>query len=102
MLDVDLALPLGLLLNELLTNAIKYAFPGEAKGKIEVKLKQQPPYILVEVADDGVGISKDLDWKNTETLGLKLVNSLTTQLEGTLKLDNSQGTRFKLSFPFSI
>ncbi len=102
MLDVDLALHLGLLLNELLTNSIKHAFPGEDKGKIEVKLKHQPPYILMEVADDGVGIREDINWKNTETLGMQLVNSLTTQLEGTLHLDETQGTCFKLRFPFSI
>lgn len=98
MLDVDVAMPVGLILNELISNSLKHAFPDN-KGKIELKLKEVSSRVLIEVIDDGVGISDDLDWRNTNSLGLQLVNNLTRQIDGSIEMDNSQGTHFSISFP---
>ncbi len=100
---VDAAIPCGLIINELVTNALKYAFPHESKGTIAIRLKalsadpDQTNYLLT-VEDDGVGIPLDLDFENTETLGLQLVNILVRQLKGRASLDRTGGTHFKIEF----
>jgi PAS domain S-box-containing protein len=102
-LSVDLAIPCGLVINELVTNAMKYAFPENRKGIINISLKEgNQENLVLTVVDDGVGIPADFDLVNTHTLGLKLVNSLVTdQLGGTIELDRTHGTAFKIVFPGS-
>ncbi len=99
LLGVDTAIPCGLILNELVSNSLKYAFPSNRKGEILIHLYKDAgdKYTLV-VGDNGVGIPKDLDYRNTESMGLQLVNTLSEQLEGNLELHNSGGTRFELTF----
>ncbi len=98
LMDVDTAIPLGLILNEIITNSLKHAFV-EKEGTIKVHLKSSDEEIQLEVADNGVGMGEDIDWRNTESLGLQLVNSLTKQLEAEIELDTTSGTCFKLFFP---
>lgn len=100
---VEAAIPCGLIINELVTNALKYAFPHDSKGTIAIRLKalsadpDQTNYLLT-VEDDGVGIPADVDFENTETLGLQLVNILVRQLKGRVSLDRTGGTHFKIEF----
>lgn len=91
-------MPLGLILNELITNSIN-AFPNNLEGniKISLHLKRDDEYML-KVGDNGVGFPKNLDFRNTESLGLQLVNSLINQLNGTIELDRRRGTTFKIKF----
>jgi len=98
-LDINTAIPCGLITNELVTNSIKYAFIVGVSGTIKVDLKWNygNQYILI-VSDDGRGLSKDIDFENTETLGLQLVNSLTKQLDGYIEIDRENGTKFKIIF----
>ena len=98
-LDVNTAVPLGLIVNELVSNAIKHAFPNEARGKIAVGLERLAggKFRLV-VSDDGVGFPEGLDFRNTESLGLQLVTMLADQLEGDLLLERDAGTKFVLTF----
>ena len=96
-LNIDTAIPLGLIINELITNSVKYAFP-KSEGTIIIKLKSLPEQMELIIADDGMGISKDIDLENSKTLGLKLVNTLVDQLEGKLKLNRDNGTEFKITF----
>ena len=96
-LNIDTAIPLGLIINELVTNSVKYAFP-ELSGKIFVELKSNNDLLELTIADNGIGIPEGVDLENSKTLGLQLVNSLVTQLEGELKRDLSNGTEFKIIF----
>jgi PAS domain S-box-containing protein len=100
-LDINTALPLGLLVTELITNALKYAFPEGRKGRIEISLREEKNHWILSVADNGVGFPEGLDFQNTTTLGLQLVNALVTQLSGTIALSKDQGSVFKIIFPKS-
>jgi two-component sensor histidine kinase len=98
-LNLDYSIPCGLIVNELISNAFKYAFPEGRKGKIDVIIKKLHNFVEIIVADNGIGIKKEIDIKNTETLGLQLVASLVEQLDGTLLHKNlKQGTEIKITF----
>lgn len=98
-LDINRAIPCALLLNELITNALKHAFPLNQPGKLTIILEKRPRgkyYLLVE--DNGVGLSPEIDIEKAETLGLQLINDLTVQLGGQLKVYRNQGTAFEVVF----
>lgn len=97
-LDTNTAIPLGLIINELLTNSLKYAFPNDKKGKITIELNKNDDKFTLIIKDDGIGFPSDLDYKNTETLGLELVNSLTQQVNGNMELISADGTEFRITF----
>jgi two-component sensor histidine kinase len=133
-LDIDRAIPCGLIINELVSNALKHAFPPppifpptggdrggasppvggiegglpppeetEAAEKVNhvcISLSpQNQTQIVLTVSDDGVGLPPDVDWQNTTSLGLRLVNMLNRQIQGTLALDtDSKGTTFSVTF----
>ncbi|MBZ2164575.1 PAS domain S-box protein [Methanobacterium spitsbergense] len=96
-LNIDTAIPLGLVINELITNSVKHAFP-KSEGTITIKLKSQPENMAITIADDGIGLPKDIKLENPEKLGLQLVQSLVNQLDGDLKLNTDNGTEFKITF----
>ncbi|MCG2738797.1 MAG: sensor histidine kinase, partial [Syntrophaceae bacterium] len=99
-LGIDMAIPCGLIINEIVTNSLKYAFPENRTGRIAVSLKKGSNQELeLVVSDNGVGIPEGLNPINTSTLGLKLVTNLVQdQLDGKIELDRSQGTTFKITF----
>jgi two-component sensor histidine kinase len=94
--DINTAIPLGLILNELISNALKYAFPKGKGGEISVSIRREEKTLTVIVRDDGIGIPPDFDWQNAPSLGLRLVNSLVDQLDGTVELDRASGTKFTM------
>lgn len=94
---IDTAVPCGLVINELVTNSLKYAFP-EGKGSIRIEFKKIKDKFYLIISDDGIGMPENIDMENTGTLGLKMVSSLVDQLDGTLKLDVTNGTEFKIIF----
>lgn len=96
-LNIDTAIPLGLVINELVTNIVKYAF-NDMGGTITIKLKSYPNGMELIIADDGIGLPEDIDIENSETLGLQLINNLINQIDGELKIDNADGTEFKIFF----
>jgi two-component sensor histidine kinase/CBS domain-containing protein len=100
-LNVDTAIPCGLIINELISNCLKHAFPslGNKDNKICIKIDSSPDnqFTLV-VSDNGIGLPPELDFQNTESLGLELVCSLAEQLEGNIELDRNHGTSFKITF----
>jgi two-component sensor histidine kinase len=99
LLDLDYAVPCGLILNELMTNALKYAFPNGRNGSIWIELHTGPNNtISLRVADDGVGLPVDFDFLKNKSLGLQLVNSLVKQVDGKLEVENSAGTALQVSF----
>ncbi|MBI3599870.1 MAG: sensor histidine kinase [Nitrospinae bacterium] len=117
---MDTAILLGLIINELVSNSIKYAFPphpashlrgedkepalsrargeGERKGEIVIDLHSDNNKFTLNVRDNGVGLPEGLDFKNTKSLGLQLVNTLTEQIRGTIEVDRRKGTEFRISF----
>jgi len=97
-LSINSAIPCGLILNELISNSLKYAFPEEREGEIKITLRGIEDKIELVVSDDGIGVPEDLDLQNVESLGLQLVIALVKQLEGTIKLERNGGTTFKITF----
>ncbi|OCQ96918.1 histidine kinase [Nostoc sp. MBR 210] len=99
-LNIDQAIACGLIINELISNSLKHAFPNEQKGNITITLEKIPNHIKMSIQDNGVGIPNDLDWKTTSSLGLSLVYDLVTeQLEGNITLERNHGTVFNIQFP---
>ena len=98
-LGLDTALPCGLIITELVTNALKYAFPGRPEGIIYVSLgtSDDGNYQLV-VWDNGIGMDENFDVSKATSLGMRLVRMLTDQLNGSLVVDSSQGTRIMVTF----
>jgi PAS domain S-box-containing protein len=95
-LSIDTAIPLGLMINELISNSLKYAFPGGREGDISVTVQRQDHTLTILFKDNGAGIPQDFDWRNAKSLGLRLVISLVEQLEGTIELDRTAGTAFTI------
>jgi len=100
MIKIDFAVPCGLIINELVTNSFKYAFPDGRQGKIQISVKSNDNNMIqLSISDDGVGIPKDMDIRNTKTLGLELVTSLAEgQLHGEIILNREKGTEFQINF----
>jgi PAS domain S-box-containing protein len=101
-LGLDAAIPCGLIINELVSNSLKHAFPAgckSCKGEINIQfLRIDDNKFMLSVSDNGIGISKDKDFRQTESLGLQLVRILTDQLGGTIELSRRFGTEFKIIF----
>lgn len=98
-LSIDAAIPCGLIVNELVSNCIKHAFPEGKKGEICVDIHSgDDNRFTLTVHDNGVGFPRDLDFRTTKSLGLQLVVTLTDQLRGTIGLDTGNGTAFKVTF----
>jgi len=99
-LNINIAIPCGLILNELITNAFKYAFQGRNKGNIIISLKtlKNSQYSLI-VKDDGVGLPENTDIENPTTLGFQLIKDLSIQINGVLSITSNKGTKFCIIFP---
>jgi PAS domain S-box-containing protein len=99
-LGIDVAVPLGLIINELVSNSLKYGYPSGLRGEVRVELRPEdgPRYVL-SVADDGIGVPAGFDPRTTETLGMQLVCALTDQLGGVIELVRAPGTEFRIRFP---
>ena len=98
-LNIETAHPCGLIVNELVSNVFKHAFPDGMTGEVELKLSQNSEgLITLTVKDNGIGFPEDIDFQNVESLGMELICTLTTQLEGNLELIRGNGTTFNLTF----
>ena len=97
-LNMDTAVPCGLIINELVTNSIKFAFPGVKTGKIYIKLHYKDGSLILIIGDNGIGLPEGMDFESSEKLGLQLVKTLTDQLEGTIQYNGENGAEFKIEF----
>lgn len=98
-LDISKAIPCGLIINELITNAFKHGFQNRETGEISVKMRHFDDHqVEFIIANDGNPFPADVDFRNTQTLGLQLVTSLVEQIGGTIELDNSKGMKFIITF----
>lgn len=107
--DTDIAIPLGMIVNELISNSLKHAFQGRQKGEIRIKLRRaenekykseerKSTNFILTISDNGVGIPENLDIEELDSLGMQLVTSLVNQLDGKLELKRGNGTEFILRF----
>lgn len=108
-LTLNSAIPCGLIVNELVSNSLKYAFPDCQQGAISIHLHTQfNPEVMVntqavlKITDDGVGIPQAMVWQNTNSLGLRIVRNLVAQLKGNISLDRQYGTSFTITFPIEL
>ncbi len=98
-LEIDKAIPCGLIMNELISNALKHAFPEDRKGEITVRLRRQDDGLVwITVADNGKGFPPGMDFRHTQTLGLQLVNMLVRQLRGTIEFQVDNGLEVRVCF----
>jgi two-component sensor histidine kinase len=109
---MDIAVPLGIIVNELVSNSFKHAFPGRSKGEIQIKLRREEngeciksinedcksTSFTLTVSDNGVGIPENFDIEDLNTLGMQLVTSLVDQLDGEFELKSDNGTEFFIKF----
>lgn len=106
--DMDTSVPLGIIVNELVSNSLKHAFPDRYNGEIQIKLNRENGKCKIEdnksnnyvllVSDNGIGIPEDLDIEDLDSLGLQLVTTLVEQLDGELELKRNSGTEFVIKF----
>ena len=95
----DIALPCGLIVNEVLSNALKYAFPGGKAGEVQIELRREPEgKVHLRIADNGIGLPRGCDWQTSPTLGLRLVRTLARQIEAHMQVDSANGTAFSIAF----
>lgn len=98
-LNLDTSIPCGLIINELISNALKYAFTDRETGTLSITLKKQEGGKLkLEIADDGKGFPKEINWRDTESLGLQLVVTLAGQIRGDIQMETKKGTTFTIVF----
>ncbi|MCG3166008.1 MAG: hypothetical protein POELPBGB_01783 [Bacteroidia bacterium] len=98
-LNLDTSIPCGLIINELISNALKYAFTDRETGTLSVTLKKlEGGKLKLEIADDGKGFPKEINWKDTESLGLQLVVTLAGQIRGDIQMETKKGTTFTIVF----
>lgn len=98
-LTIEMAIPCGLILNELVSNALKHAFPEGKGGEINITMRLEDNQVALTVQDNGMGLPDAVDFQNTQSLGLELVNLLVGQLNGTISLEVDGGTTFTIIFP---
>ena len=97
-LNLETAILCGLIINELVSNSLKYAFPNTESGEVHISLNSVDNKYRLVISDNGIGFPEDLDYKSAESLGLQLVNNITDQLDGEIELDRSSGTKFTIKF----
>jgi len=100
-LALEMAIPCGLIINELVSNALKHAFPDGMEGEIRVGLNREGDQYTLVVFDNGAGFPADLDFHSAASMGLQVVTTLAEQLNGTIELDRDGGTTVKITFPKS-
>jgi two-component sensor histidine kinase len=97
--SIDTAIPCGLIINELITNSLKYAFPGNKKGSITVAVNSADETVELRISDNGIGLPKEFDFKSAKSLGLKLIRQLTeNQLHGKISCKSEKGVEFIIQF----
>ena len=102
LLSVDIAIPCGLIVNELISNSLKHAFPNNRSGLISVEAHTADGKHTLIVKDDGVGLHKDFDIRSAKSLGLTIITALSGQLGGKVETENQDGANFCITFPVDI
>jgi len=99
-LDMDTAMPCGLLVNEIVSNSYKYGFPGQRSGEIRIRMWREDKTVTLDITDNGIGLPEGFSVESSESLGMQLIQALTSQLDGELSIGRENGTRFTVKFPY--
>ena len=98
-LNIETAIPCGLIIDEMVANSLKYAFPDDRIGEIKIELHSDDNGAYhMNISDNGVGISSDINPEKTDTFGMQLIKYLTKQLKATIELDRTNGTTYNIIF----
>ena len=95
-LDVDSVISIGLIVNELVSNALKHAFPNDRQGQISVELVEQDSHLLLSISDNGIGMDSNNEEAFKKSFGYRLINAFKSQLEADLKISGKKGTRVEM------
>jgi PAS domain S-box-containing protein len=98
-LHIDKAVPCSLIINEMISNSLKHAFPGGRKGVITIDFRKSGEKYIVTYSDDGIGLPDSVTFDRTESLGMQLIRGLTKQINGSIELDRTSGTKYTVTFP---
>jgi two-component sensor histidine kinase len=98
-MTIGISIPCGLILNELVSNALKHAFPEGRGGEVHISITTAGDRFVLKVQDNGIGFPAAVDFQNTKSMGLDLVNLLVGQINGTIDLQVDGGTTFTITFP---
>jgi PAS domain S-box-containing protein len=98
-MSIDNAIPCGIIINELISNALKHAFPNGRPGHVKISLKKNRKEIILKIMDDGIGMKSGVDIKKSKSLGLELINALVQQLNGQISVTSEKGTSFSIRIP---
>ena len=101
-LNLTQAVPCGMLINEIVSNSIKYAFPGKKAGIIEISMNKYNDTIQLKISDNGIGIENETQLDKLDSLGLNLISAFVEQLEGDLDLNTMNGTKYSIKFPVTF
>jgi len=99
LITIDIAIPLGLIINEIVSNSLKYAFNQMNHGEINIKLEQKENSIILNIFDNGCGLPENFDIEKTDSLGMSLIYNLTKQIKGKLELINKDGVKYIITIP---
>jgi len=97
-LNIETAIPCSLIINELVSNSLKHAFPGDRGGELIIRLSKDNGYYSLELSDNGIGFPRDIDFRKTDSLGLQLVINLVEQLDGEIEMVSEKGVTFNITF----
>ncbi len=96
-------MPCGLIINELVSNALKYAFPKQQQGEVKISIfKAANQDVILNIADDGIGLPPEINIEQINTMGLRMVTALIRQISGTLSVNREAGSSFAISFPEQV
>ena len=99
--DMDTAMPCGLLITEIVSNSLKYGFPGRRSGEIHIEFKKIPDKkVMMSISDNGIGLPSGFQIEKSESLGMQLILALTSQLDGEVVFSGDNGTRFTITFTY--
>jgi two-component sensor histidine kinase len=99
-MDMDTAIMCGMIVNELVSNSLKHAFPLQQEGSIRIQAHKNDHELSITVADNGIGLPEYFDLEKAESLGIKLVNTFIEQVSGQIIINSGAGTEFQIKIPF--
>ena len=97
-MDIDTAVPCGLIINELVSNAVKFAFTERKSGIIKVEFRKAEGGFELRVSDNGIGLPPNFDYENSDSLGIQLISALVSQIDGTMSVINDNGLSVTIKF----
>jgi two-component sensor histidine kinase len=97
--DINTAIPVGMLANEIISNSLKHGFPGGRKGEIYIDLQSTKDNYILKIGDNGIGFTEKFDISHSKSFGMELITTLANQLNASLKCDKNNGVHYTIKIP---